>query len=70
MVDTNSVVHELRARFDHFRTTGDESKIPSNLRSIVYHIAVQYGGKEEYEAVQKVRSNRYYSSSQTVSALD
>ncbi|CUA73079.1 hypothetical protein RSOLAG22IIIB_05144 [Rhizoctonia solani] len=52
-----AVVRELRARFDNFRTTGDESKIPPNLRRIVYRIAVKHGGKEEYEAVRKIVEN-------------
>ncbi|CAE7223560.1 unnamed protein product [Rhizoctonia solani] len=46
-----SVIHELRSRFDHFRATGDESKIPPDLRRIIYRIAVQHGGEEEYKAI-------------------
>ncbi|KAG8711368.1 Aminopeptidase 2 mitochondrial, partial [Ceratobasidium sp. 423] len=49
-----TVVRELRARFDHFRNTGDESKIPADLLRIVYRIAVHYGGEQEYEAVKKI----------------
>ncbi|CAE6537754.1 unnamed protein product [Rhizoctonia solani] len=52
-----TVIRELRARFDRFRTTGDDSKIPADLLRIVYRIAVQYGGEQEYEAVKKIVEN-------------
>ncbi|KAH7342157.1 peptidase family M1-domain-containing protein [Rhizoctonia solani] len=52
-----SVIRELRARFDHFRATGDESRIPANLQRIIYRIAVQHGGREEYESVKKIVEN-------------
>ncbi|CAE6452278.1 unnamed protein product [Rhizoctonia solani] len=46
-----TVVKELRSRFAHFHSTGDDSKIPADLQRIVYRIAVQHGGEEEYEAI-------------------
>ncbi|KEP46132.1 leucyl aminopeptidase [Rhizoctonia solani 123E] len=52
-----SVIRELRMRFDHYRATGDGSKVPADLRRIIYHIAVQYGGEQEYEAVQRIAEN-------------
>ncbi|CAE6458236.1 unnamed protein product [Rhizoctonia solani] len=55
--EDESVVRELRARFDHFRTSGDESKIPANLRRIVYRIGVRYGRKEEYQTIKKIVEN-------------
>ncbi|KAL5635262.1 hypothetical protein ACGC1H_003079 [Rhizoctonia solani] len=64
-----SVIRELRARFDYFRTTGDESKIPADLRRIVYRIAVQYGGEQEYEAVQKIAENPNSPSSKIAAML-
>ncbi|EUC58817.1 leucyl aminopeptidase [Rhizoctonia solani AG-3 Rhs1AP] len=52
-----SVIRELRTRFDHFRATGDGSKVPADLRRIIYHIAVQYGGEQEYQTVQRIAEN-------------
>ncbi|CUA72325.1 hypothetical protein RSOLAG22IIIB_00991 [Rhizoctonia solani] len=46
-----NVIKELRSRFAHFQSTGDDSKIPADLQRIVYRIAVQHGGEEEYEAI-------------------
>ncbi|KAI0695406.1 peptidase family M1-domain-containing protein [Cerioporus squamosus] len=37
------VVDELRSRFDHLLKTGDDSKIPSDLTSITFKIAVRKG---------------------------
>ncbi len=36
--DLLRVVDELKSRFDHFLKTGDESKIPSDLRQIAFRI--------------------------------
>ncbi|KAH7340339.1 leucyl aminopeptidase [Rhizoctonia solani] len=52
-----TVVKELRSRFAHFHSTGDDSKIPADLQRIVYRIAVHHGGEEEYEAVKKIAEN-------------
>ncbi|EUC67135.1 leucyl aminopeptidase [Rhizoctonia solani AG-3 Rhs1AP] len=52
-----TVIKELRSRFAHFHSTGDDSKIPADLQRIVYRIAVQHGGEEEYEAVKKIAEN-------------
>jgi aminopeptidase 2 len=47
------VLKELRGRFDHFLKTGDDSKIPGDLLGAIYHAAVKYGGREEYEAMKR-----------------
>ncbi|KAG8691051.1 Aminopeptidase 2 mitochondrial [Ceratobasidium sp. 423] len=52
-----TVIKELRSRFSHFHSTGDDSKIPADLQRIVYRMAVQHGGEEEYEAVKKIAEN-------------
>ncbi|KAF9050721.1 leucyl aminopeptidase [Hymenopellis radicata] len=48
------VIKELRARFDHFKSTGDESKIPAGLQRVIYGTAVKYGGREEYDSVKQL----------------
>ncbi|KAI0806986.1 peptidase family M1-domain-containing protein [Fomes fomentarius] len=48
------VVDELKSRFDHFLKTGDESKIPSDLRQIAFTIGVREGGRPEWEAVRRI----------------
>ncbi|CAE7227454.1 unnamed protein product [Rhizoctonia solani] len=55
--DDETVIKELRSRFAHFHSTGDDSKIPADLERIVYRIAVQHGGEEEYEAIKKIAEN-------------
>ncbi|KAL5636049.1 hypothetical protein ACGC1H_004760 [Rhizoctonia solani] len=52
-----TVIKELRSRFAHFHSTGDDSKIPADLQRVVYRIAVKHGGEEEYEAVKKIAEN-------------
>ncbi|KAJ1310324.1 hypothetical protein OPQ81_007063 [Rhizoctonia solani] len=52
-----TVIKELRSRFAHFHSTGDDSKIPADLQRVVYRIAVQHGGEEEHEAVKKIAEN-------------
>ncbi|CCO26128.1 aminopeptidase 2 [Rhizoctonia solani AG-1 IB] len=52
-----TVIKELRSRFAHFHSTGDDSKIPADLQRIIYRVAVHYGGEEEYEAVKKIAEN-------------
>ncbi|KAF8682603.1 ERAP1-like C-terminal domain [Rhizoctonia solani] len=52
-----TVIKELRSRFAHFHSTGDDSKIPADLQRIIYRTAVHYGGEEEYEAVKKIAEN-------------
>jgi len=48
------VVRELRDRFAYYLKTGDDSKIPADLLRITYKTAVQYGGAEEYNAMQNI----------------
>jgi len=52
--DHPEVIKELRARFKHFQDTGDDSRIPPDLRTIIYRMAVRHGGREEYEAVKRI----------------
>ncbi|KAI0713398.1 peptidase family M1-domain-containing protein [Earliella scabrosa] len=48
------VVDELKSRFDHFLKTGDDSKIPSDLTAVTFRIAVEEGGRPEWEAVKRM----------------
>ncbi|RPD63715.1 hypothetical protein L227DRAFT_496652 [Lentinus tigrinus ALCF2SS1-6] len=49
--DTGTI-EELKSRFAHFLETGDESKIPTDIARVTYRIAVQEGGKREWERVK------------------
>ncbi|KAJ6455781.1 leucyl aminopeptidase [Mycena sanguinolenta] len=51
------VVDELRSRFAHYMTTGDDSKIPADLQTAIFNAAVKYGGQAEYEAIVKIQEN-------------
>ncbi|KAI0717276.1 peptidase family M1-domain-containing protein [Cerioporus squamosus] len=46
------VVGELKSRFAHFLGTGDDSNISTDLARVTYRIAVQEGGKREWERVK------------------
>ncbi|KAI9056855.1 leucyl aminopeptidase [Trametes sanguinea] len=48
------VMGELKARFDKFLKSGDDSTIPSDLTNITFRIAVQEGGQAEWEAVKSI----------------
>ncbi|KAF8921527.1 leucyl aminopeptidase [Mucidula mucida] len=48
------VIKELRARFDYFKSTGNDSKIPAGLQRVIYGTAVKYGGREEYDSVKQL----------------
>ncbi|KAI0781326.1 leucyl aminopeptidase [Trametes elegans] len=45
---------DLKDRFDHFLKTGDDSKIPADLTSVTFRVAVQEGGRPEWEAVKRI----------------
>ncbi|KAJ6582902.1 leucyl aminopeptidase [Mycena vulgaris] len=47
-----AVANELKGRFGHFLTTGDDSQIPSEIATAIYTAAVRYGGSQEYDAVK------------------
>ncbi|KAK7015031.1 aminopeptidase 1 [Favolaschia claudopus] len=51
------VIDELKSRFAHYMSTGDDSKIPADLQGSVFIAAVKYGGRAEYEAVLKIQEN-------------
>ncbi|KAF7363266.1 Aminopeptidase 1 [Mycena sanguinolenta] len=51
------VVDELRSRFAHYMTTGNDSKIPADLQTAIFNAAVKYGGHAEYEAIVKIQEN-------------
>ncbi|KAJ7592639.1 leucyl aminopeptidase [Mycena floridula] len=51
------VIAELRRRFDHFLSTGEDSQIPADLESPTYNCAVRFGGVTEYEAVLAIHEN-------------
>ncbi|KAI9068366.1 hypothetical protein FKP32DRAFT_1587764 [Trametes sanguinea] len=61
-------VGEMTARFAHFLDTGDGSEIPSELAGMIYHIAVQEGGKREWDFLKNVASNAS-SPSQSLAAM-
>ncbi|KAJ7727197.1 leucyl aminopeptidase [Mycena metata] len=52
-----SVARELRRRFADYLKTGNDAKIPSNLRLAIYTAAVRYGGREEFDALIKIIEN-------------
>ncbi|KAJ7207877.1 leucyl aminopeptidase [Mycena pura] len=49
-----SVIQELRDRFAEYMKTGDESKIPSNIKQAVLVAAARFGGRNEFEALLKI----------------
>ncbi|KAG8900325.1 Aminopeptidase 2 mitochondrial [Tulasnella sp. 403] len=51
------VIAELQSRFKHFMETGDESRIPPDLRKSTYVNCVRHGGRAEYEVIKKVYKN-------------
>ncbi|KAK0503051.1 leucyl aminopeptidase [Armillaria luteobubalina] len=64
-----SVINELRARFDHFRKTGDDSRIPPGLQRVTYQMAVKYGGREEYDAVKQIQLSPRTPTSKTAAII-
>ncbi|CDO74266.1 hypothetical protein BN946_scf184643.g6 [Trametes cinnabarina] len=48
------VIGELKARFAQLLETGDDSRIPSELIGIAYRIAVQEGGKREWDFLKSI----------------
>ena len=46
------VIKELQSRFNHLVETGDDSRIPPDLETITYRIAVEHGGREQWEFVK------------------
>ncbi|KAK0197309.1 leucyl aminopeptidase [Armillaria mellea] len=64
-----SVINELRARFDHFRKTGDDSRIPPGLQRVTYQMAVKYGGREEYDAVKRIQLSPRTPTSKTAAII-
>jgi len=49
-----SVIQDLRNRFAEYMKTGDESKIPPNIKQTVLVAAARFGGKNEFEALLKI----------------
>ncbi|OSD01301.1 hypothetical protein PYCCODRAFT_1445793 [Trametes coccinea BRFM310] len=50
-------VGEMKVRFAHFLETGDESRIASDLANVTYRIAVQEGGKREWDFLKRLASS-------------
>jgi len=48
------VIEELRSRFNHLVETGDDSRVPPDLEAITYKIAVEHGGREQWEFVKSI----------------
>ncbi|TCD67017.1 Aminopeptidase 2 mitochondrial [Steccherinum ochraceum] len=48
------VVKELTDRFAYFMKTGDNSNIPADLERMAIWMAVQHGGRAEYDAVKAI----------------
>jgi len=48
------VIKELQSRFNHLVKTGDDSRIPPDLETITYRIAVKHGGREQWEFVKGI----------------
>jgi len=48
------VIQELKSRFAHLMETGDDSKIPPDLQSVIYSTAVKYGERAEYDAIVRI----------------
>ncbi|KAJ7632427.1 leucyl aminopeptidase [Roridomyces roridus] len=53
--EDQGVINELKSRFSHYVQTGDRSRIPADLQSVIFRSAVRFGGAEEYEAVVKIQ---------------
>ncbi|KAJ7694164.1 leucyl aminopeptidase [Mycena rosella] len=49
------VIDELKGRFAYYMQTGDDSRIPADLQSVIFVAAVKYGGPAEYAAIQKIQ---------------
>lgn len=69
VAEDESVINELRARFDHFRKTGDDSRIPPGLQRVTYQMAVKYGGREEYDAVKQIQLSPRTPTSKTAAII-
>ncbi|KAJ6541995.1 leucyl aminopeptidase [Mycena vulgaris] len=52
-----SLVKELRSRFTDFIKTGDDTRIPPNIRRIIFITGARFGGRAEYEALLKIVEN-------------
>ena len=48
------VIKELQSRFNHLVKTGDDSRIPPDLETIIYGIAVKHGNREQWEFVKGI----------------
>ena len=48
------VINELQSRFNHLVETGDDSRIPPDLEAITYRIAVNRGGRKQWEFVKAI----------------
>ena len=48
------VIKELQSRFNHLVKTGDNSRIPPDLETIIYGIAVKHGNREQWEFVKGI----------------
>ncbi|KAJ7185799.1 leucyl aminopeptidase [Mycena filopes] len=51
-VGDTDVANELKARFTHFLSTGDEANLPADLVTAIHTAAVKYGGRQEYDAMK------------------
>jgi len=54
LAGNEGVINELNSRFTHFMETGDDTRIPADLQRVIFSVAVEHGGREEYEAVIKI----------------
>ncbi|KAJ7457967.1 leucyl aminopeptidase [Mycena galericulata] len=52
-----SVIKELKDRFDHYMETGEFTRIPANIQGVIFKNAVQAGGQSELDALLKMIEN-------------
>ncbi|KAF8198244.1 leucyl aminopeptidase [Mycena galopus ATCC 62051] len=52
-----SVTRELLTRFTDYMKTGDQNRIPPDIKTPVFTTAARYGGREEFEALLKIIEN-------------
>ncbi|KAJ7666625.1 leucyl aminopeptidase [Mycena polygramma] len=52
-----SIVRELRSRFADYMKTGNDTKLPSNIKPTIFATVARFGGREEFEALVDIIEN-------------
>ncbi|KAJ6489207.1 peptidase family M1-domain-containing protein [Mycena vitilis] len=56
-VSCTYIVQELQSRFADYMKTGNDTKIPSNIKPTIFATAARFGGQEEFEALVDIIEN-------------